>query len=104
MTSVGPISRAVKKLDIQVCGYETVTTPNGNEITEEREVKEGRFTIDMDGEFKSSDAINCPISSIGLFEDAEGKTKYEDPILSVDDNILTINPRTAGNLEFHIVA
>ena len=39
MTEIGKPSLATKKIEILICGYETIDTPKGKTIIEKRDVK-----------------------------------------------------------------
>ena len=84
MTSVGELSIGIKKLEILVCGYEIISTPNGDEITETREVEAEEFIIDLSDGFVTTGGFDCPITSINLFKDALGTDPLTDEMFTID--------------------
>ena len=69
MTSVGKPSLAVKEFNVIVCGFEIISTPDGPEIKQTKNVNEGKIEIDLKTKFTSSEKIDCPIDSISLYSD-----------------------------------
>ena len=76
-----------------VCGYEVISTPNGNEITQTKKSEDGKFTIDLSNSFETTGGSDCPITSINLFKDALGIDPFTDAIMKIDDdNIIQVTP------------
>ena len=73
MTNVGLSSLATKQFDVLVCGFEEISTSEGNEITQSIDINSGKVTIDFASKFVSSDPVDCPIQTIGIFKDALGE-------------------------------
>lgn len=72
ITTGGLPTLAVKKFDLLICGYETISTPNGKEFTETKKVADGVFTIDLKDGFATTGGVDCPITSYKLYEDSLG--------------------------------
>ena len=105
-TSGGLSTLAVQKLDLLVCGFETISTPLGDKITETAKVADGRFTVDLTTGFATTGGVDCPITSYGLYKDSLGAEEYTNSIVSIDaQNLLTVSPSPEGGLfEFYAVA
>ena len=90
ITSAGGL--LTKKVYIVVCGFETISTPNGNEITQTNKVEDGKFTIGLSTRFTTTGGSDCPMS-IGLFKDALATDPFTDAIMKLDDkNDILVTP------------
>ena len=92
MINVGELSLATKKFEILVCGYEVISTPNGNEISQTKKIEDGKFNIDLSTSFATTGGIDCPFS-INLFKDALGTDPFTNAVMKIDDkNIIEVSP------------
>jgi len=91
-----------------VCGYETVASVPAatKEIDDSRNFEDGEFTYELSKNFTTDGGTDCPITSIALFEDVDGKTAYTNEALKLDDKyLLTVTPPAGGaTLVYYVIA
>jgi hypothetical protein len=107
-TTGGSVSLGVKKVDVLVCGYEAVlpATTGTTEVADSRTFEDGEFKYELTKNFTTDGGTDCPITSIALFKDKEGKTAFKDDAIKFDTKyVLTVTPPAAGaTLVFYVVA
>lgn len=91
-----------------MCGYETVTpaVTGSKEVEDSRTFEDGEFKYELAKNFTTDGGTDCPITSIALFQDVDGKTAYTNEAIKLDAKYeLTVTPPAGGaTLVFYVVA
>ena len=83
-TAVGDVSLATKKITLLVCGYETISLPMGGQVEDhDHKAEDGEFTEDFSDKF-TTNGKDCPIESLALFKDKEGKHPYTNNFVKMN--------------------